>query len=335
MSGDSHHDDASPLGAPDASPPGLDELRLQAHYLWELVSSLDRGAIERVLRTHPKYAGRPPERLRSAAIKLRDAQEVVAREHGLGGWDEAVASDRGTRRWDKGSQLRQEFRALDFARRAGSKHTTIEHVLDALATPPDSTVAANVLSELGYESVATEGRGSPSGTWSTPAQQALAAFAAGLCLGLGDASLADEHLLMAFAYTRAGVDVLRTRNIDPHDVVAALAAAGVRTPPFAPPVPGLPPGPLGPRVYFRGSGEGLAPEIHRRYPPGTVHTGFNTSRWKPGWGWVDAEDEVPLEDIVRSVVTDPADVEVVPVWQAAKAERQAMSLREDLASIHR
>jgi hypothetical protein len=35
---------------------------------------------------------------------------------------------------------------------------------------------------------------------------------------------------------------------------------------------------------------------------------------------VDAEDEVPLEEIVRSVIADPADVEVVPLWDAVEAE---------------
>ena len=39
---------------------------------------------------------------------------------------------------------------------------------------------------------------------------------------------------------------------------------------------------------------------------------------------MDAEDEVPLEEIVRSVVSEPADVEVVPWLDAVLAESRAI-----------
>ncbi|MGH9279974.1 MAG: Clp protease N-terminal domain-containing protein [Acidimicrobiales bacterium] len=292
----------------------------QARDLWRGVVAGEPEAIERVCRSHPKYAGRPSDRLDPSTITLRDAQEAVGREHGFAGWKEVVD----TPRWDPRTQLAQDFRTMDFARAAGSRHAHVEHILDGLASPREPTVAARVLAAVGYERRPTGDGEAATETSSTPAQQAVVAFAAGLALGMGAPGVTPEHLLLALAYTEIGIDLLRRHNVDPDDVVAGLADAGVATPGVAPPVPRLPWGPRGPRVYFRGSGKGIAPELHRRYPPGTVMTGFNISAWKPGWGWVDAEDEVPLEEIVRSVILDPADVEVVPVWEAAEAERRAL-----------
>jgi hypothetical protein len=308
------------------APWNLEELREQARDLRRAVAAGEPEAFERVLRSHPKYVDRPAERLRWQSITLRDAQETVARERAGVGWAELVHqlenSGDASPRWDARAQIRLEARIVMFAGRTGAAHATAEHVLDALASPPEPTVAARVLGEVGFEPGTMEsGKGKAAeSTASTPAQQALIAAATGVAIGLGAPTVTDEHVLLALAFSEIGIALLRERNLDPDEVVAALVAAGVPVPRMAPPVPTLPPGPAGPRVYFRGRGEGLAPELLRRYPPGTVHIGFNTSAWKPGWGWVDAEDEVPLEEIVRSVIEDPADVEVVPLWDAVEAE---------------
>ncbi len=309
------------------APDDLRELRRQAAELRRAVSAGEAEALTRVLLSHPKYAGRPVERLQPRAITLRDAQETVASEHGFDGWvtarDHLHAQPAESMRWDQEAQSRLDARFVMFARGVGARHAHLEHVLDAVASPPKPTIAARVLAGLGYEP-RDSGPGRPAGeTSSTPAQQALNAFAAGLALGMSASTVTDEHLLLAFAYTDSGVRYLCDRNLDPDDIVAGLAAAGVAVPGVAPRIPELPVGPLGPRVYFRGPGSGLAPELHRRYPPGTVHIGFNHSVWKPGWGYVDAEDEVPLEQIVRSIIENPADIEVVPVWEAARAERRS------------
>ncbi len=321
----------SSASQPPESPSGrLERLRKEAHALLRGVASGESDALERVLRSHPKYVGRPAERLQRQSITLRDAQETVAREHGTAGWQDLVDqldnSGDAPPRWQPRAQMRVELRMLAFAGRTGVAHVGVEDVLDALAAPPEPTVAARVLAQLGYVSPTMEGAEDrrAESTASTPAEQALIAAAAGLAVGLGSHAVTDEHVLLALAFTHVGIALLVRRNLDPDEVVAGLAAAGVAVPRLTPPVPTLPVAPFGPRVYFRGRGEGLASELLRRYPPGTVTIGFNTSAWKPGWGWVDAEDEVPLEEIVRSVISDPADVEVVPLWQAVEAESRAI-----------
>ncbi len=92
----------------------LQELREQARDLRRAVAAGEPDAFERVLRSHPKYAGRSAGRLRRQSITLRDAQETVARERGGVGWEELVdqlqtAGD-ASPRWDTRAQIRLELR---------------------------------------------------------------------------------------------------------------------------------------------------------------------------------------------------------------------------------
>lgn len=227
----------------------VQELREQARDLRRAVAAGEPDAFERILRSQPKYAGRPAERLQWQSITLRDAQETVARERAGVDWEELVDQLDGSRdvspRWDTRAQMRLESRILLFAGRTGAAHATAEHVLDALASPVEPTVAARVLGELGFEpkTMETAKAKAAESTASTPAQQALVAAATGLAIGLGARTVTDEHVLLALAFSGIGIAVLRERNLDPDEVVTGLAAAGVPIPTMTPPVPTLPPGP--------------------------------------------------------------------------------------------
>jgi len=70
--------------------PDIDQLRRRAKDLKRAVVSGDTSAIDRVLASHPKYAGRPSERLHPQTLSLRDAQVTVARELGFDSWQKLV-----------------------------------------------------------------------------------------------------------------------------------------------------------------------------------------------------------------------------------------------------
>ena len=86
----SDHEGAAPSHSSGTAVHEIGVLRRQARELWQVVRSGEPGALERVLRSHPKYSGRPPDRLQPGVVKLRDAQEVVALENGWAGWAEVV-----------------------------------------------------------------------------------------------------------------------------------------------------------------------------------------------------------------------------------------------------
>jgi len=67
-------------------PPDLDQIRIQAKALKLALLVGEQTALDRVLASHPKFAGRPAARLEGWTSTLRDAQATIARELGFGSW---------------------------------------------------------------------------------------------------------------------------------------------------------------------------------------------------------------------------------------------------------
>lgn len=315
--------------------PDPDQLRNQAKELKRDLASGRADAIQRVLEFHPKFAGRPAERVEGWTFTLRDAQVTIAREYGFESWAVLMRQVEGQQvtRWGVARWSDAVARAMTLAHELGHKAVMGEHVLLALLSPKQPTVAAVVMSELGmdYDEIldrlGTMDIGfdhESEGTRSTPVFHQLAGFAQGLALGMGSDTVTDEHVLLAIAYADpTGDQRLITYEIDPDEVVNGLRARGVHVPRLAPPVLAPPSGPWGPTVYYLPED---SPAVHEqlidRYPPGTARWGTNTSTWKEGYIYVDGEDEIPMEEIVRAAVKDSSTVEVVPFLEAIERESQ-------------
>jgi hypothetical protein len=124
-------------------------------------------------------------------------------------------------------------------------------------------------------------------------------------------------------------DALASLNVDPDEVYDALLRRGVRVPPLRPPIAPTPIGPSGPRVYFGGDDfSAVIDAFCERYPPRTSQWGWNLSMWRPGLYWIDAEDDIDSEAIVREVATDHGLVEVVPIDVAMTAENEAIAAED-------
>lgn len=211
---------------------------------------------------------------------------------------------------------------------------TEEHIVLALLSPPEPTAAAEVLTEKGltYDAMADRasrlGASSPGdgdGVRSTPAYHLISGMAQGIAIGLGATGLTDEHVLMAFAF---GDDRLTSFEIDAHDVITGLRERGVAVPNVAPPVAKTPYGPWGPLVYFPQEDFSLVTQaILKQFPLGTAGWGTNQSSWKPGYWYVNGEDEIPMEQIVKSAATDPSTIEVLDFKEGN--ERELSGLRSE------
>lgn len=135
--------------------PDIDQLRRRAKDLKRSVASGDQSAIDRVLASHPKYVGRPAERLQPQTVSLRDAQVTVARELGFDSWHELVTalekatSEAAIERWEPRQAARAGHRAMMKAHELGSSACTVHHFLLALLDPPAPGPAFEVLTELG------------------------------------------------------------------------------------------------------------------------------------------------------------------------------------------
>lgn len=304
--------------------PDLRQLRVQAKELKRAAEMGDRSALDRILTSHPKFAGRPAERLDEWKISLRDAQVTLARELGFESWSELVAQFENSeeKRWNPDRSREIQSRAFREARKNRQRFCTGEHFLLALLSAPEPTGAASILSELGltYERVAERVNAmgqepeDHDGSSSTPVYQLIIGMAQGIALGLGAKQVSDEHVLIAMLYGDPLRDSLLVEfDIDPDDVLAGLKTRGIRVPDATPPVSPTPPmGPLGPWVYFpEEEFREITQEIVKHYPPGRAHWGTNRSKWKPKHWYVHGEDEIPMEQIVKSVVKDPTMVEVL------------------------
>lgn len=66
--------------------PDLRQIRIQAKELKHAVDAREQAALDRVLASHPKFAGLPAERIEGRHFTLRDAQVTIAREPGFDSW---------------------------------------------------------------------------------------------------------------------------------------------------------------------------------------------------------------------------------------------------------
>jgi hypothetical protein len=278
-----------------SSHPDDTEPRQAARDLHAALATGDRAAIDRVLAAHPKYRGRDESRLDGRALRLADAQAVVAVERGFTDWRALCAAhDGGAKRWRE-PQIVFHDRAAREAKQRGCDWIGTDHLLLALMRPPAPTVAATVLLELGAS------------------HDEKAALVPG----------GDEHALLALVFYDQG-ETLRTLDIDPDEVYDALVRHGTDVPPFRPPVAPTPLGPFGPRVYFPDAQlDVVLDAFTSRDELDAVHWGWNVSMWRPGHCWIDSEEDVDAAALVRQVVADASLVDVVDIELAAQAEQAA------------
>ena len=301
--------------------PDAGQLRTQAKELKRALVSDDPDAKDRVLRFHPKFAGRPAERMEGWIFTLRDAQATIAREYGFESWKKLLHEIEGERvkRWGE-ADLTVLRRAFEEARAVGNRWVGHDHVLLALLNPPAPTQAADVLAELGVthdEVVSRLAEVSPpegsdhDGAHANPTYHQVIGLARGLAIGMGSESVNDEHLLLALVYGERGGDLLTTQ-LDGDDVLDGLRAREVPVPTLAPPLSTVLVGRWGQWVYFPGDEfAAVSRAVAERYPPRSIFWGTNRSKWKAGYWYVHGEDEIPMEEIVRGAVSDPSIVEVL------------------------
>ena len=67
--------------------------------------------------------------------------------------------------------------------------------------------------------------------------------------------------------------------------------------------------------------------LRDRYGTG-LHWGWNLSSWKPGYGVLTAEDEIPLVALAREVVADADHILVVPHEELSAHESWSFKKRE-------
>lgn len=299
----------------------LSQLRKQAKELKAAFLAGDPATRERVLASHPNFAGRPAERLANHRFVLRDAQATVAREQGFTGWTELLAAASPvhpvTPAWARVSPLLE--RAYAQARARGDRVASVTHVVLALLDPPEPTVARQVLLTVGVDTArlpVVDGDGT-SVSSSIPLHE-VERFARGLALAAGRIEPTDEEMLLALVYQHAGgsSSTLSEIDVDPHEVYDELAARGVTVPAVPPPLPRLH-GPWGPVVYVPlDQRDAVSRRRMLHHPPGTRRWGINSDRTKPGMARFIAEDDVDLPTLARQAVDDPSLVEVVPVTEA-------------------
>lgn len=295
--------------------PDLEQLRTQAKELKRALAAGDQTALDRVLASHPKFADRPADRADGWQFTLRDAQVTLARELGFVSWKallENVEDVEERVRWKASASVDIIERAFDEAKKLKQPFCTREHFLLAILSPPKPTASCEVLNGVGltYDQEQTRARNMDTkrrvfkGAGSTQAFQLILGWAQGIAIGLGASRVTDEHVLMALTYGSFGGDsLLSDLDIDPEDVIDGLRKAGVETPKLRPPATTTPVGPMGPFVYFpKQEFRSITEALFDKYPPGAVHWGTNASSWKKGYWYVQGEDRIPMEAIVRKAL---------------------------------
>ena len=314
--------------------PDVEQLRIQAKELKRALLAGEQTALDRVLAFHPKFAGRPAERLEGWTFALRDAQVTIARELGFGSWKTLVSelSDGDRPRWNPESHFQFISRAGAEAAKLHHGYVGVDHLLLALLNPPEPTVALEVFGALGmsYDDEVDKvrkwnRRSRKQGRSVNPALQHLLGRCEGIAIGLGSAEVRDEHALLAMLYS--GDDRLLS-TLDPDEIATVIRRFELAMPGILPPVLANPPGPWGPWVYVRWDQlSEVTKKLGELHPPGTVWWGINKSKWKRDYWYVHGEDEIPMEAIVRSVLPKPNDIEVLTNEEGSKLENASAPRR--------
>src|SRR5260221_2987981 len=154
----------------------LEKYQVQAKTLFEQVKSHDEEAEWRFKWLHPGFCGKSVADVRAAALKLSDAQAVVARGYGFEKWAnlrafaEAVRQDRAVRQFETAVEaviagdaaalqaMLREQPELARARSTRKHKATLLHYVAANGveggrqkTPPNALEIANILLEAGAE----------------------------------------------------------------------------------------------------------------------------------------------------------------------------------------
>ncbi|MEX0698133.1 MAG: hypothetical protein WD354_00235, partial [Acidimicrobiia bacterium] len=110
--------------------PDLNQLRIQTKELKRALVAGDQSALDRVLASHPKFAGRPAERAEGRTFTLRDAQVTVARELGFESWQKLLdAIDAHTIRWGASEDWSYFNRAFSVARELKHGYVGVDHLI--------------------------------------------------------------------------------------------------------------------------------------------------------------------------------------------------------------
>lgn len=299
----------------------------------ELLAGLtegDRGAVSRVLASHPKFAGRPAQRAEGYILRLPDAQATIAAERGYDSWETLQLALNPREIWGSGfSDI--ERRAFAEARALGDSYLLADHFLMALLKPTRSTMASEVLIDLGltYEAarvkVTRRTRKKVAAASSTHVSARLMGTASGMAIGLGATHVNDEHVLLALVFDLQST--LQRFDIDPVDVVDYLATGGMALPIDPPPLE-APFGPFGPWVYVPWVRLGEVTErLIASFPPGTTRWGTNKSKWKKDYWYVHGEDSIPMEQLVREIIAEPEQVEVLSFEEGLRVEKEGAKQR--------
>jgi len=281
-----------------------------------------------IVRDRSRRAANPPGRS-PAPVNPRSQRPLlaVARLLGFDSWKELVVElgDDDRPCWNPESDVRYISRAAAEASKLHHGYVGIDHLLLALLNPPEPTKALDVLGALGIsyadqlDKVKKWNRPRrKQGRSVNPALQQLLGRSEGIAIAMGSAEVRDEHALLAILY--AGDD-RRLSTLDPDDIAAVMGRFGVALPGTLPPVLGSPLGPWGPWVYVR---RDQLSEVTRKlaelHPPGTLLWGMNKSKWKRDYWYVHGDDAILMEAIVRSVVPEPNDIEVLSIEEGARLE---------------
>jgi len=319
------------MALPDRPDPA--QLRRRARDLQRAARAGEPGAVARV-----RAQGFDP-----AVVGLHRAQHALARELGHASWSALLAAVSAAGAggeplspWDRAVPAPRPpllepavAAAAEMAVALGSRSLSGEHLVLA-ATDPDLVGHVELagldrawlmawVARLFTVGRSAEGR-APS---TTPLFEEHLALAAGLCVAGGLSLVTPAALAVAGLYAGYGSAMwVDSGGLDPDEVTDALAAhhqVAVYPAHLEPPRP-----PRGDLVYYPIGSPGVTQELIRRYPPGRGgHWGVNTSTWKPGFHWVWGDDDIPMLELVRSVLADPSQAVAVPWREAHRRESEA------------
>lgn len=234
--------------------PNLDNLKKQARGLLKAYRAGDSRAVSRVRVHHQRFAGETDADTGGRAFTLRDAQHVLAREHGFTGWEQlsfVVGLKRRIFTMAKSSPTREAPRvtfsdrvrqAMQSARmEAGAlNHDYIgtEHVLLGVLLQPEGA-AYTVLRDLGLEPEALvdrvrheASRASPAakpadGQVFRPRAKDILETAAAEAEGLGVRTVGTGHVLLALTRDAetASAGIMGEQNVD-YEGIRCLLGSG-------------------------------------------------------------------------------------------------------------